>query len=150
MSYVAKTLISGETIEFNGSYSKAFWITALFYFLVFSAIAAATGIVLFMVLGILVVLLIGIRQVSTEIAVTSRRVIYKRGLLFRRVKDIPLSKIELTEVEQGLMARISNYGSIKLHGSGVGLITLLSIQNPMQFKQALDGALERYGQRRPA
>ncbi|MEJ0017381.1 MAG: PH domain-containing protein [Acetobacteraceae bacterium] len=58
--------------------------------------AAAIG-----VFGLLVLLAAWIRRRATEIVVTDRRVIVKRGLLARHTVEMNVSKIETVDVEQG-------------------------------------------------
>src|SRR5215471_11885413 len=66
-----------------------------------------------------VVLLLGawIRRHATEIVVTDRRVIYKRGLLARHTVEMNISKIETVDVEQGLGGRIWGYGTLMIRGT---------------------------------
>ena len=53
-------------------------------------------------LGLLLLLGAWIRRRATEIVVTDRRVIFKRGLLSRHTVEMNVSKIETVDVEQGL------------------------------------------------
>jgi uncharacterized membrane protein YdbT with pleckstrin-like domain len=55
---------------------------------------------------------------STEFAVTNKRVIGKSGMLRRRSLEIMLSKIESVRVDEPLLGRILNYGTIVVKGSG--------------------------------
>ena len=58
--------------------------------------AAAVG-----ALALLLLLGAWIRRRATEIVVTDRRVIFKRGLLSRHTVEMNVSKIETVDVEQG-------------------------------------------------
>ena len=53
-------------------------------------------------LGLLLLLGAWIRRRTTEIVVTDRRVIFKRGLLALHTVEMNVSKIETVDVEQGL------------------------------------------------
>lgn len=92
-------------------------------------------------LGILiaVVSLLGafIRRTSTEIAVTSRRVIYKTGIVRRITSEISVDKIETVLVDQGIWGRILNFGTIVIRGTGGGLEPVRNIEDPLTFRSKL-------------
>ena len=62
---------------------------------------------------------------ATEIVVTDRRVIFKRGLLSRHTVEMNVSKIETVDVEQGLSGRIWGYGTLLIRGTGAGFEPLV-------------------------
>src|SRR5262249_20651262 len=55
----------------------------------------------------------------TEIAVTDRRVIYKRGLISRTTAEMHMDKIESVQVDQSILGRILNYGRVTIMGTGM-------------------------------
>lgn len=79
-------------------------------------------------------------KVSTEIAVTNRRLIFKRGLVSRNVDEMNVDRIEGVEVNQGILGRIFDYGRVSVHGMGVGRIILPTIQDPVTFRKAIQWA----------
>jgi uncharacterized membrane protein YdbT with pleckstrin-like domain len=89
------------------------------------------------VLGILLLLGAWIRRRSTEIAVTDKRVIYKRGLLSRHTVEMNVSKIETVDVEQGLAGRIWGYGTLLIRGTGAGFEPLVGIGSPLRIRNAI-------------
>ena len=88
-------------------------------------------------LGLLALLAAWIRRRSTEIVVTDRRVIYKRGLLSRHTVEMNVSKIETVDVEQGLWGRIWGYGTLMIHGTGSGFEPLTGIGSPLRIRNAI-------------
>jgi uncharacterized membrane protein YdbT with pleckstrin-like domain len=56
----------------------------------------------------------------TEIAVTNRRVIYKRGFISRTTAEMQMDKIESVEVDQSILGRILDYGKVTVLGTGIG------------------------------
>jgi uncharacterized membrane protein YdbT with pleckstrin-like domain len=89
------------------------------------------------VVGILLLLGAWIRRQSTEIAVTDKRVIYKRGLLSRHTVEMNVSKIETVDVEQGLAGRIWGYGTLLIRGTGAGFEPLEGIGSPLRIRNAI-------------
>lgn len=92
-------------------------------------------------LGLLVaaVILIGafIRRHTTEVAVTSRRAIYKTGLVRRMTSEISVDKVETVLVDQGVLGRILNFGTVIIRGTGGGLEPVRNIDDPLTFRSKL-------------
>ena len=59
-----------------------------------------------------------LRRTATEIAVTDRRVILKRGLIWRHTVEMNMQKIESVDVDQTIVGRIFNYGDVSIRGTG--------------------------------
>jgi hypothetical protein len=57
----------------------------------------------------------------TEIAVTNRRVIYKKGFIRRRTNEMNMDKVESVQVDLG---RMLDYGNVTILGTGEGFETL--------------------------
>jgi uncharacterized membrane protein YdbT with pleckstrin-like domain len=74
------------------------------------------------------------RRWTTEIAVTNRRVIYKRGFIRRHTIEMNMDKIESVHVDQSIMGRIFNYGTVTVHGTGTGIEPLQKIDSPIEFR----------------
>jgi len=88
-------------------------------------------------LGILLLLGAWIRRQATEIVVTDRRVIFKRGLLARHTVEMNVSKIETVDVEQGLGGRIWGYGTVMIRGTGAGFEPLIGVGSPLRIRNAI-------------
>ena len=78
-----------------------------------------------------------IRRRTTEIAVTSKRVIYKTGLIRRLTSELSVDKIETVLVEQGILGRLLNYGTVIIRGTGGGLEPVHNIDDPLTFRSQL-------------
>jgi len=74
------------------------------------------------------------RRWTTEIAVTDRRIIYKRGFIRRRTIEMHLDKVESVDVDQTILGRIFNYGDIIIRGVGVGIEPLTNVDSPIAFR----------------
>ncbi len=71
---------------------------------------------------------------SSEFAVTNKRVLMKAGVLRRRSLEILLSKIEAIGVDQSLLGRFLNYGSLTVGGTGGTKEVFDKIAAPMEFR----------------
>ena len=75
-----------------------------------------------------------LRRRTTELAVTDRRVIFKRGLVRRHTIEMNLSKVESVDVDQSIAGRIFGYGTVTIRGTGGGLEPLSNISQPLTFR----------------
>ncbi len=74
---------------------------------------------------------------GTEIVVTDRRVIYKRGLLSRHTVEMNISKVETVDVLQSFWGRLLDYGTINIRGTGESLELLERIGSPLTVRNAI-------------
>jgi hypothetical protein len=79
-------------------------------------------------------------RATTEIAVTTSRLIYKRGLVARYVGEMSIDRIEGVNVLQSILGRLLGYGRIMVRGMGVGEVILPPLANPITFRKAIDKA----------
>lgn len=79
-------------------------------------------------------------KATTEIAITNKRLIYKRGLIARYVGEINIDRIEGVNVLQGVWGRIFNFGRVMVRGMGVGEVVLPSIEDPIKFRRKIEKA----------
>jgi uncharacterized membrane protein YdbT with pleckstrin-like domain len=75
-----------------------------------------------------------LRRWTTEIAVTDRRVIFKRGLIRRHTIEMNMQKVESVDVDQSLIGRICNYGNVTIRGTGSSFETLRTIDSPLRLR----------------
>jgi uncharacterized membrane protein YdbT with pleckstrin-like domain len=80
---------------------------------------------------------VAIRRRSTEIVVTDRRVIFKRGIVSRHTVEMNIAKIETVDVEQGVWARMLDYGTVIIRGTGSGLEPLRRVGDPLRIRNAI-------------
>ena len=88
-------------------------------------------------LGLLLLLGAWIRRRTTEIVVTDRRVIFKRGVLARHTMEMNISKIETVDVEQSVGGRIWGYGTLLIRGTGAGFEPLAGVGSPLLIRNAI-------------
>ena len=154
-SYVDTVLAEGERIVYRAAISH--WKFFLSYFVgtlfLLTALGAyiATGnhtgaslamIAIPLVIGFAVILSAVIRRQTTELVLTDRRIITKRGLISRDTVEMNLSKVESLHVNQSLIGRIFDYGDVTVVGTGASLEPLLGISSPIELRKKLGGVVE--------
>jgi hypothetical protein len=91
-------------------------------------------------IGVVLFLLYFIMLIATEIGLTNKRVIFKKGLLMVDVKEVDIEEIKAAEVDGGLLGRILNYGYIYFDARFVSNVTLPAIEDPYIFVKELNQA----------
>ena len=115
-SYANKHLIKDETVAYE---TKLHWI------------------IFFSLKSILTLTIAAwlIRWLS-EFVITNRRIVIKTGFISRSTFEMNLTKIETVNVDQSVMGRILNYGSITIIGTGGTKEIFHNIARPMEFRKA--------------
>ena len=73
----------------------------------------------------------------TEIAVTDRRVIYKKGLIRRQTNEMNMDKVESVQIDQSILGRMLDYGNVMMLGTGEGFETLRTIARPIALRNSI-------------
>jgi len=133
-SYIEDALVKGEKVVHLGKVSL--W--SLWHLLVFGVLLTPV------VVGLVLLVIAYVRFKSIEMAVTTKRVIVKHGFISRSTIEINLSRVESLQVEQGVLGRIFNFGTIVVAGTGASHAPIAGIADPMAFRKAFveaqDGA----------
>jgi uncharacterized membrane protein YdbT with pleckstrin-like domain len=87
-----------------------------------------------MAIGIVALLGAYINQISTELAVTNRRVIAKFGFIRRRTIELNHGKVEGFHVDQGVLGRLLNFGTVTVTGTGGMQTPIPLIRDPLRFR----------------
>ena len=148
MSYVSKTLAPGESIIGRAKlHWKIYWLT--FLLLALAILAAAWGMVdenyryplFYLAVASLCIALIAVlpplmRQLTTEIVCTNRRVIKKTGLFRVHTKELMLQNMQSFDVDQSFIGSLFGWGTIRAF-SGEGVESLRDIAAPHAFVAAI-------------
>jgi uncharacterized membrane protein YdbT with pleckstrin-like domain len=98
----------------------------------FAAIQILAAIIV--VLNIIGLINSAIAKYTTELAVTNKRLFIKTGLIRRDTVELQHSKVESLSVNQGLLGRLLNYGTVYVGAAGHSN-KYPSIAAPIEFRQ---------------
>jgi uncharacterized membrane protein YdbT with pleckstrin-like domain len=133
-SYIDQVLIAGEHVVHQGTPSKwGDWPLWLFGVLLLPAFGV----------GLILLLIAYVRMKSTELAITNKRIIAKFGFIQRNTTEIQLGKVESIHVEQGILARLLNYGTIIVNGTGASFAPIPNITDPLLFRKKFTEAIDQ-------
>ena len=79
----------------------------------------------------------------TEIAVTDRRIIYKKGLIRRQTNEMNMDKVESVQIDQSILGRMLDYGDVTILGTGEGFETLSNIASPIELRNSITGTTHK-------
>jgi uncharacterized membrane protein YdbT with pleckstrin-like domain len=88
-------------------------------------------------IGLIFLLVAAIIRRTTEIAITTQKVILKSGIIRRSTIEMNRQKIESVDVHQSIFGRILNYGTIIVRGTGSGFNPLAYIAAPLRLRRAI-------------
>ena len=148
MGYVERVLQPGETIRHISRIHWVVYLPGLLLCLIavigfaYTAINGANPVILLSVkaiggAGLLSLASAWFRRWTTEVAVTDRRVIYKRGFIRRHTIEMNMDKVESVDVDQTILGRILDYGTITVRGTGAGLEPLARINSPIELRNSV-------------
>ena len=126
-SYVESTLINDEKVIYEGKLSV--W-SLLPNILIGLLLLPLFG------LGLIFLLAAVVRYTTTELAFTNKRVIAKFGFISRRTVELNLPKVESMQVNQGVLGRIFDYGTLVISGAGNPQAPIPGISSPMSFRRS--------------
>jgi len=151
MSYVENNLLPNEKVTY---WAKLHWIIyrwPIAFFL--GAVAVSVGVGAAGIHGgwIASAVLAGIAllsflppwvdSLSSEFAVTNKRVLIKVGLVRRHSLELLLQKVEGIGVDQTLTGRILGYGTITVTGTGGTRESFERISRPLEFRRQVQASL---------
>jgi len=115
MSYVSDNLIKDETVRYEG---HLHWMTFI----------SVRGLLSLFLLPL-------VDYLTSEFAITNKRIIVKQGFVSRRTMELNLNKVESVSVDQSILGRILNYGSITVLGTGGTREQFANLAAPLEFRK---------------
>jgi uncharacterized membrane protein YdbT with pleckstrin-like domain len=160
MSYVNSVLQPGERVVVMGRlHWIIYWLAIVLLALglvVVGWLAAKTShdmltevtSIIFAVLVLAAFMAAWFKRWTTEIAVTDKRVIVKTGFITRHTVEMNMDKVSSVDVDQSLLGRILDYGTIQVIGTGGtqnapnsnvvrGIENLRCVAHPLALRSAI-------------
>ena len=141
-SYIEENLARDEKIIIK---AQVTWLSQFWYLLfggLFVLLALPSKSFLFFLIGVIFIAIAVVHVITTELALTSRRIIAKSGLIRRNTIELKVNRVESLGVDQGVLGRILNFGSIVVKGVGGSNAPIPYIARPMEFRQQVNNFLD--------
>ncbi|WP_373188301.1 PH domain-containing protein [Halopseudomonas sp.] len=136
MTYIEESLSTGEKAE---ALFPLHWFARVPMYIWFVLAIPTLGITL--IFGIYEYL----RLKHLERGVTNKRVILKYGIISRKTEEMKLQSIETVEIDQGILGRMFNFGTVKITGRGISDVIFKGIDDPMHVKRQIESVSNPVG-----
>lgn len=146
MSYLDDHLLAGERIVYRAKLHWTIFLTPIVVVL----LGVGLGILLQVLqpaytlagaalvgLGLLLAIGPAVRYISSEFAVTDKRVLGKLGFIERESKETLLTKVEAIAIDQGVIGRILGFGTVTITGTGGTKEFFTRISEPLEFRRQI-------------
>ena len=153
MSYVHSVLQPGETVRHTASLHWILYVPGVLILiagvLVWLVLPDRAGLIRFagvlvmwacFAAGLLYIIWTWFNAWITEIAVTDRRIIHKKGFIRRKTVEINMEKVESVDVEQTIGGRIFDYGDVFVRTGEAPLDDLRYIAAPLALRNHITAA----------
>jgi Bacterial PH domain len=170
MSYIKNNVLEGETIAYE---THLHWVVMIGYVLLsLLVLGISAGLLAYgwahrgpsgalsswlrdlsaALAGVALIIFIAgsVRRFATEMAVTTRRVVVKKGLASRSTIEMLLNKVESIEVRETMLGRLLGYGTVVLIGTGGTSEPFRNMAHPLEFRAQVQRQLEARGKAAPA
>lgn len=146
-NYIESNLARDEKVIIKAEVS---WLSQ-FWYLLFGGLFTLSGLLMVLTegsgffglfLGIFLLAVAAINVLTTELALTNRRIIAKTGLIRRNTIELKVTRVESLEINQGILGRIFNFGSVIVKGTGGSSAPIPYINRPLQFREHVNNYLD--------
>lgn len=141
MNCTEKSLLPGESAYYKGKLHPIIFLRGWRVALLGLMILHFRGpkLLAFSLLGLaaIVAMISCITFATSEFSITNKRVIMKCGWLKRSSLDLFVDQVESVSVSQGILARIANFGQVRVKGIGGTTETFYYIASPGDFRRQI-------------
>jgi uncharacterized membrane protein YdbT with pleckstrin-like domain len=145
MSFIKNNLKNGENLIFQSSQSikSLFFWTFIFTISGLADFFIRAGNNLMLQHQIIISLVIFsfiknlIVYLTTEYGITNSRILSKEGLIRRDIEEMNLNSIESINVNQSILARLLNYGTIVISGRGTSKVIFKDIDKVTEIRKLI-------------
>lgn len=164
MRYIQETILKEEKLIY---WTRPHWIifmpsvismiVAILLFIYGPALFGPTGYFVFfgfylyqiiailaLLFGIYSILSSYIHYQTSEYGITDKRILMKTGWIQRKSLEVFLDKVEAVRVDQSILGRILDYGTIVIIGTGGTEDPYYSVPQPLEFRKKVQQQIDLY------
>ena len=139
-NYTEKNLMRGEKFLYSANIHWSIFIKGTVMLLIGIILYSSAG-PIYQFIGKIILALAAIRllndvivKFTSEFAITSKRVIAKFGFIRRVTSELNHNSVESLNIDQGILGRMLDYGTITINGTGGHSTPIPNISGPLQFR----------------
>ena len=143
MSYIKTNLNKGEKLKYHSRISIKPIIINYTFIVIVCFLAGygykdwTSGLFLSIIVLLFLIPFALIGYFGSEFGVSGKRVISRKGIISRNASEMNLGSIESVNVDQGVIERIINVGSLKISGRGTTIVEFSSIDDPIAVRKMI-------------
>jgi len=143
MSYIKTNLNNNEKLKFHSRISlkpiiiNYLTIIIVSFFVGYGITDFVLGLTISTICFIVYLPFVLIAYFGSEFGVTGKRVISKKGIISRNASEMNLSSIESVNVDQGIIGRILDFGTLKISGRGTTTVDFENIDGPVKVRKLI-------------
>ena len=143
MSYTKRNLLSNEIVKYKASLHWIIYVPAIFWF-VLGFVFETTGIAwVFVAIALFSFGKAILRKLGSEFMLTNKRVVLRQGIISRKTVEIILAKCEGVSVDQGILGRILNYGTLVVTTGGA-TSRFNYVKGPVTFRNRVNEEIDAF------
>lgn len=143
MSYIKTNLNNNEKLKFHSRISlkpiiiNYLTIIIVSFFVGYGITDFVLGLTISTICFIVYLPFVLIAYFGSEFGVTGKRVISKKGIISRNASEMNLSSIESVNIDQGIIGRILDFGTLKISGRGTTSVDFENIDEPVKVRKLI-------------
>ena len=166
MSYIDDTLLDDEKCYYRihphwivyGLSVALFIFSFVLYFNLIGVLEAATNMkirgvsfsnwmaLLLFVLALCQLLVAWLTRKTSEYGITNKRILMKKGFIQRDTIELFLNKIEAVYIDQSILGRVFNYGTVVIVGTGGSRDPFAYVPEPLVFRKKVQEQIDHFMQ----
>jgi uncharacterized membrane protein YdbT with pleckstrin-like domain len=160
MTYIEENLMTNEKVLYSAQINPAIFlpsvvafVSTIFFIILYLTmkdlalqISIAILAIMFFFLTIRLATQATVIMLTTEFAITNRRIIAKKGFIHRNTLEIMLSKVESVNVYQNILGRLLDFGTVTVTGTGGTKESFKAIIAPVTMRKKINQIIEHYSQ----
>lgn len=143
MSYIKNNLNTAEKLKYHSRISlkpiiiNYVLLVLVGFFVGYGITDFILGLTIATIVFIVYLPFVLIAYFGSEFGVTGKRVISKKGIISRNASEMNLSSIESVNIDQSVIGRILNFGSLKISGRGTTSVDFDNIDEPVKVRKLI-------------
>ena len=143
MSYTKRNLLSNEIVKYKASLHWIIYVPTILW-LVLGFVFEAAGIAwVFVAIALFSFGKAILRKLGSEFMLTNKRVVLRQGIISRKTVEIILAKCEGVSVDQGILGRILNYGTLVVTTGGA-TSRFNYVKGPVTFRNRVNEEIDAF------
>ncbi|HLB41293.1 MAG TPA: PH domain-containing protein [Gammaproteobacteria bacterium] len=150
MTYIDKNLLTDERIIFRTKKHRIIFFLPIVWtiFSLYSSAYMQANPILIKVqwapwlLALLFWGYVGLEYLTSEFAVTNKRIMMREGFFYRHMNETRLTTVSQVNIDQSLLGRVLNYGTVSINAFGA-YDSFSTVAHPVTFQKYVNEQLDK-------